>query len=151
LIANKEINAGGAITGDVRIKGNLIVDGAINNFNPNPSDPGAVLGTYDFVIVGSGTVKLASADPTRRPDITINWLNDPIDRERFAVGFYNFLWPYVEGLRNTDYILSTVVPDNIREVVVGLRSGYGLSPVICLILSRFQTMHSQATVQPLPS
>lgn len=58
----------------------------------------------------SGTVKLNSNDPTRRPDIIINWLNDPVDQERYIGAFYNFLWPQIEGLKKTDYILSKIVP-----------------------------------------
>jgi len=57
-----------------------------------------------------GKVRLASSDPTHRPDITIGWLSNSIDQERFAGGFYNFLWPMVEGLKNVDYIQTTIVP-----------------------------------------
>ncbi len=63
----------------------------------------------------AGSVKLNSADPTRRPDIIINWLNDTVDQERFIGGFYNFLWPQIEGLKNTDYILSNIIPPTTKS------------------------------------
>lgn len=63
----------------------------------------------------TGTVKLNSADPTRRPDIIINWLNDPVDQERFAGAFYNFLWPQIEGLKKIDYVLSKIVPPTTKS------------------------------------
>lgn len=57
-----------------------------------------------------GVVRLRSADPCKAPEIVINWLNDPVDQERFAGGFYNFLWPQIEGLRNSDWVQTVINP-----------------------------------------
>lgn len=61
-------------------------------------------------IESQGEVRLRSCDPTQAPEIIMNWLENPVDQERFAGAFYNFLWPQIEGCKNYDYILSTITP-----------------------------------------
>lgn len=57
-----------------------------------------------------GIVRLRSADPCKAPEIIINWLESPVDQERFTGAFYNFLWPQIEGMRNSDWVMTSVTP-----------------------------------------
>ena len=64
-----------------------------------------------------GIVRLQSNDPTRAPEIIMNWLLSEIDKERYAGAFYNNMWPTAEGMRNCDYVIDSTKKGGFNNTI----------------------------------